>query len=479
MSASHATTRPVRPGWTLALVAVCAFLTSLDVMVVVTALPTMRTDLHASLSDLEWTINAYNLAFGCLMLTGAALGDRFGRLRVYATGLGVFTLASAMAALSTSVEVLVIARVLQGVAAGIAIPVSLTLLSNAFPPETRGKAMGVWGSVSGLAIAAGPLLGGLITQGLSWHWIFWINVPIGGAATVLSAVLLQESRGPRPKLDVIGLLLASLGLLGLVWGAVRAPAVGWGDAEPLTAFAVGAVLLVAFLMWERRAPQPMLPLRYFRVRGFSVANIAAFFQHFALIGALFILSQLFQVGFGDGPLATGLRLLAWTAMPMIVAPLAGSKADTYGNKPFMIAGLFLLTVSLGWLALAVGDGTGYGALVAPLILGGAGIAMALPTGINLVFASMQPEDMGIASGANSSMRELGGVFGVSFMGAVFAANGDYSSASAAVDGFRAALGLGAAASLVGMAAAFFAPGKPRGDQPAEDASPELQGAKAG
>lgn len=479
MSASHATTRPVRPGWTLALVAVCAFLTSLDVMVVVTALPTMRTDLHASLSDLEWTINAYNLAFGCLMLTGAALGDRFGRLRVYATGLGVFTLASAMAALSTSVEVLVIARVLQGVAAGIAIPVSLTLLSNAFPPETRGKAMGVWGSVSGLAIAAGPLLGGLITQGLSWHWIFWINVPIGGAATVLSAVLLQESRGPRLKLDVIGLILASLGLLGLVWGAVRAPAVGWGAAEPLSAFAAGAVLVVAFLMWERRAPQPMLPLRYFRVRGFSVANVAAFFQHFALIGALFILSQLFQVGFGDGPLATGLRMLAWTAMPMIVAPLAGSKADTYGNKPFMITGLFLQAVSLGWLAAAVGDSTGYGALVAPLILGGAGIAMALPTGINLVFASMQPQDMGIASGANSSMRELGGVFGVSFMGAIFAANGDYSSASAAVDGFRAALALGAAASLVGMAAAFFAPGKPRGAQQAEGPSPELQDAKAG
>ncbi|MBV2155677.1 DHA2 family efflux MFS transporter permease subunit [Kitasatospora sp. SUK 42] len=458
---TDSTNRPVRPGWALALVAVCAFLTSLDVMVVVTALPTMRTELGASLADLEWTINAYNLAFACLMLTGAALGDRFGRMKVYVFGLALFTLASALAAVAGNVEVLILGRVLQGVAAGIAIPVSLTLLGDAYPPERRGWAMGIWGSVSGLAVAAGPVAGGFITEGLDWHWIFWLNVPFGAAATVLSAVLLRESYGTAPRIDVVGLLLASSGLFGLVWAAVRAPDTGWNSAEVLLPPAAGVLLLILFVAWERRTAHPLLPLRLFGSRGVTVANISAFFQHFALIGALFILSQLFQVGFGQGPLGTGLRLLAWTAMPMVVAPLAGGFADKYGNRPFMVGGLLLQAVGLAWIAGVTGPDTGYGALVVPLILGGVGIAMCLPTTITMVFGSVAPEDMGIASGSNSAVREVGGVFGVAFLGVVFAANGGYDDSGSAIDGFRAALALGAVASAVGMAAALFAPGRRR------------------
>ncbi|MGW3494846.1 DHA2 family efflux MFS transporter permease subunit [Streptomyces sp. NPDC001020] len=465
---TDSTNRPVRPGWALALVAVCAFLTSLDVMVVVTALPTMRTDLNASLADLEWTINAYNLAFACLMLTGAALGGRFGRMKVYVFGLALFTLASALAAIAGNVEVLIFARVLQGVAAGIAIPVSLTLLGDAYPPERRGWAMGIWGSVSGLAVAAGPVVGGFITEGLNWHWIFWLNMPFGAVATALSAVLLRESYGTAPKIDLVGLLLASFGLLGLVWAAVRVPGAGWGSAEVLLSLAAGVLLLILFVAWERRTANPLLPMRLFGNRGFTVSNIAAFFQHFALIGALFILSQLFQVGFGQGPLGTGLRLLAWTAMPMIVAPLAGGLADKHGNRPFMVGGLLLQAVGLAWIAGVVGLGTGYGALVVPLILGGVGIAMCLPTTINMVFGSVAPEDMGIASGSNSAVREVGGVFGVAFLSVVFAANGSYDNAASAIGGFRAALVLGAVSSAVGMIAALFAPGKPR---PVADAAP--------
>ncbi|MBO1413261.1 DHA2 family efflux MFS transporter permease subunit [Streptomyces sp. FH025] len=462
------TNRPVRPGWALALVAICAFLTSLDVMVVVTAIPTMRTELNASLADLEWTINAYNLAFACLMLTGAALGDRFGRMKVYVFGLVLFTVASVLAAVAGNVEVLILGRVLQGVAAGIAIPVSLTLLGDAYPPERRGWAMGIWGSVSGLAVAAGPVAGGFITEGLNWHWIFWLNVPFGAAAAVLSAVLLRESYGSAPKIDVVGLLLASFGLLGLVWAAVRAPGIGWGNAEVLLSLAAGVVLLIVFVAWERHTEHPLLPMRLFGIRGFTVSNISAFFQHFALIGALFILSQMFQVGFGQGPLGTGLRLLAWTAMPMIVAPLAGGLADKHGNRPFMVGGLLLQAVGLAWIALVTGPGTGYGALVVPLILGGVGIAMCLPTTINMVFGSVAPEDMGIASGSNSAVREVGGVFGVAFLSVAFAANGSYDNASTALDGFRAALALGAVASAVGMIAAMFAPGKKR---PAAEPAP--------
>jgi EmrB/QacA subfamily drug resistance transporter len=453
--------RPVRPGWTLALVAAAAFLTSLDVMVVVTALPTIRIQLDASLSDLEWTVNAYNLAFACLMLTGSALGDRFGRLRIYVLGLSLFTLASALAALAATVDVLVVARMLQGIGAGVAIPVSLTLLSDAFPPQKRGMAMGVWGSVSGLAIAAGPVAGGLITQGLFWQWIFWLNVPFGLAAAVLSALLLQESRGPRPKLDLIGLFLASLGVLGLVWAAVRAPSVGWSGVEVIVTLSVGVLLLVAFVARERSARYPMLPLRYFRIRAFSVANVATFFEHFALIGSLFMLAQLFQIGMGNGPLGTGLRMLAWTAMPLVVGTVAGRLADRFGNRPFMVIGLLLQGIGLLWISAEVAPGAAYGGMVAPLMLGGIGIAMCLPTTINMVLLSVPQDDVGVASGANSSIREIGGVFGVVFLSGTFAAYGSYASPASSMDGFRAALALGGAASLIGMVAAVFAPGRRR------------------
>jgi EmrB/QacA subfamily drug resistance transporter len=469
--------RPPRPGWTLALVAVCAFLTSLDVMVVVTAIPTIRQDLDASLADLEWTINAYNLAFGCLMLTGAALGDRFGRMKVYVLGLAVFTLASAMAALAPTVGVLILSRVLQGVAAGVAIPVSLTLLSNAYPPEKRGMAMGIWGSVSGLAVAAGPVVGGLITQGLSWHWIFWLNVPIGLAATVLSARLLRESYGPRPKLDLVGLALVSIGLFGLVWAAVRQPVLGWADPEVLLSIVGGLLLLVAFVLWEKRVTHAMLPMAYFRSRGFTIANVSAFFQHFALIGALFMLAQMFQEGLGNDPMGTGLRLLAWTAMPLLVAPLAGGFADRLGNRLFMVTGLLLQGVGLAWIAAVARPDTAYGSFIVPLILGGVGIAMCLPTTINLVFASVPQNDAGVASGVNSAVREIGGVFGVVFLGAAFATYGHYGDPAAAMDGFRAALVVGAIASMVGMLAAVFAPGRtPPGPRAAPVAAPVGEGA---
>ncbi|MEJ3653213.1 MFS transporter [Actinomycetes bacterium KLBMP 9759] len=453
------TQRAPRAGWTLALVAVCAFLTSLDVMVVVTAIPTIRQDLDAGLADLEWTVNAYNLAFGCLMLTGAALGDRYGRMKVYVGGLALFTLASAMAALASTVGVLIVARVLQGVAAGIAIPVSLTLLSHAFPPAKRGMAMGIWGSVAGLAVAAGPVVGGFVTAGLSWHWIFWLNVPIGLAATALSALLLKESYGPRPKLDLVGLALGSLGLLGIVWAAVRGPVLGWSHHEVVLSIVGGLALLAGFVLWENRVDHPMLPMSHFRIRSFTVANISAFFQHFALIGALFMVAQMFQEALGNGPMETGLRMLAWTAMPLLVAPLAGGFADKLGDRPFMIGGLLLQGVGLGWLAAVAAPDAGYGVLVVPLLLGGVGIAMCLPTTINLVFASVPQDDVGVASGVNSSVREIGGVFGVVSLSAAFAAYGGYGDPAAAMHGFQAAFAVGAAASGVGLLAALFAPSK--------------------
>jgi len=282
---------------------------ALDALVVATALPVLHTELDATLSDLEWTVNAYNLAFACMILTGAALGDRFGRRRMYVIGLAVFTAASAAAALAPSASALIGARAVQGIGAAIVFPLTLTLISEAFPPEKRGAAIGMWGGISGAAVAAGPLVGGAIIEGISWQWIFWLNVPIGLILIPLSATRLRESYGPRPHLDIPGLLLIGAGLFALTWGPVRAPGVGWGSAEVVGAIAVGALLVIAFLWWQTRARYPMLPVGYFRLRGFATANIVVFFLFVSLLGSLFLMVQLLQTAQGHSPLAAGLRIL--------------------------------------------------------------------------------------------------------------------------------------------------------------------------
>ena len=451
--------RPARTGWTLALASLGSFLAALDVVAVATALPVLRTDLGASLSSLEWTLNAYNLTFACLMLTGAALGDRFGRRRMYIIGLGVFTAASAVAALSSSPETLIAARVVQGAGAAVVLPLTLTLISDAFPVAKRGAAIGIWGGVAGLGVAAGPVLGGAIIEGLSWQWIFWLNVPVGIVVMVLSAMRLRESHGPRPHLDIVGLVLVGIGLFSLTWAPIRAPEVGWASVEVVGAFVVGVAFVSAFLAWERRARYPMLPLAYFRSRGFSTANAVIFFQTVSLIGSLFMITQLFQIGLGYSPLEASLRLLVWMAMPMLVAPIAGLLADRFGNRPFMVLGLILQAVGLGWLSMEVTPGVGYGKLIAPLIVAGVGIAMCFPTTANEVVASVPLSDSGVAAGTNSALRELGGVFGVAILAAVFAANGSYASPALFIDGFKPAIMVAALAPVIGIIAAILAPAK--------------------
>ena len=459
---------PVRTGWTLLLASIGAFVTSLDVVVVSTALPTLRADLHASLPDLEWTINAYNLAFASLMLTGAALGDRFGRRRMYVVGLGVFAAGSAACALSTSVGTLIAARIFQGAGAAVVLPLTLALISDAFPVEKRGAAIGIWGGITGLGVAAGPIVGGAITEGVSWQWIFWINVPVGIVALVLSRLLLRESHGPRPQLDLAGLFLGAFALLALTWAPARAPSVGWGSSEVVGAALIGVVAMVAFLMWERRAPYPMLPLGYFRRRAFSTANAVVFFQQVSLIGSLFMIAQLFQTGLGYGPLSAGLRILVWTAMPMLVAPIAGALADRVGNRPFMLFGLLLQGAGLIWLAAVTEEGVGYGSLVFPLIVAGTGTAMCFPTVANAVVGAVPIEDSGVAAGTNNALREVGGVFGVAILAAVFSANGDYTSPAHFISGFKAAEVVAAAVALAGTVAAVLAPAKQKAPEAREE-----------
>jgi EmrB/QacA subfamily drug resistance transporter len=468
--AAAVTDRAPRKGWTLALASLGLFMVALDTLVVATALPVLRADLGASLADLEWTVNAYNLSFACFLLTGAALGDRFGRRRMFGVGLLVFTGASAAAALSPSVGALVAARAVQGAGAAIVMPLTLTLISEAFPAEKRGMAIGLWGGIAGLAVAAGPVVGGAVIDGIDWHWIFWLNVPIGLALVPLGWSRLSESFGPRPRLDPAGLVLVGTGLLGLTWGLVRSSSVGWGSAEVVAALASGATLLAAFVAWERRAPNPMLPLGLFRSRGFSAANGVSFFMYAGLFGALFLMTQLLQTALGDSPLTAGFRILPWTATPMVVAPIAGGLADRYGTRPFMALGLALQAIGLGWVALIASTHMSYVEFGLALTVAGVGTSFCFPTVANAVVSSVPPSEIGVASGTNSAVRELGGVFGVAVLAAVFSHAGGYASPQAFIDGFGPALWVAAGLSAIGIVAALLASGRPRrAEAPAAEA----------
>jgi EmrB/QacA subfamily drug resistance transporter len=443
-----------RQMWTLVLASIGVFMTALDTLVVTTALPVLRVSLRTTLSSLEWTVNAYNLSFACLLLTGAALGDRFGRRRMFCVGLAVFTAASAAAAIAPSVGALIAARAVQGAGAAMIMPLTLTLVSEAFPPAKRGMAIGIWGGIIGLAVAFGPLVGGAVVQGISWHWIFWLNVPIGLLLIPMAATHLSESFGPRPSLDVIGLVLVGAGFFGITWGLVRSNTKGWTSGEVIVAFIAGLALVGLFLWWEHRSPNPMLPLAMFRSRSFSAANGVSFFLYAGLFGALFLMAQFFQSAQHHTPLQAGMRLLAWTAPPMIVAPIAGKLADRYGNRPFMAGGLLLQGVGLAWVAAIASPHVGFAELSVPLIIAGVGTSLVFPTVSNEIVASVRGEQIGVASGTNSALRELGGVFGVAVLAAVFTRPGIYTSPAAFVDGFKAALWVGTGFSAAGVVAAL-------------------------
>ncbi|WP_328499740.1 MFS transporter [Streptomyces sp. NBC_00457] len=444
-------------GWTLALSSVGVFMAALDALVVTTALPALRTSLNANLGDLTWTINAYVLTFACLLLPAAALADRFGRVRVFAVGLVVFALTSAMAALAPNVGVLIAARAGEGLGAAIIMPISLTLISDAFPVEKRGAAIGMWGAVSGFAVAIGPVFGGAVVNGLSWHWIFWFNVPIGVAAGLLSLSRLKESYGPRQPLDLYGLALACVGFFLLAWGLVRVSSVGWGSAQVILSLIAGAAVVAVFLVVESRRRMPMVRLDLFRNRAFNAASWVTFFMYAALFGALFLMAQFLQVGLGDTPLEAGLHLLAWTGVSMFIAPVVGPMADKYGNRPFMAVGMALQAIGFGWVAMVAEPGVSFGEVIGGLLVAGVGIGIVFPTVANGVMTSVGPNETGIASGTSATLRELGGVFGVAFTATVFAHTGNYTSQQTFITNFSHALGLCAAFSAVGIFASLAYP----------------------
>ncbi|HKF75086.1 MAG TPA: DHA2 family efflux MFS transporter permease subunit [Candidatus Dormibacteraeota bacterium] len=442
------------PRWALALTSIAFFMVALDTLVVITALPAMQRDLHAALSTLEWTVNAYGLAFAAGIITAAALGDRFGRRRVFSLGLALFTAASAACALAPTAAALIAARAVQGVGAAMVMPLSLTILTAAFPAERRGAIVGIWGGIAGLAVASGPLVGGAVTQGLDWHWVFWVNVPIGMVAAVLSTVRLQESRGPATRLDLPAVGLAAGGAVGVVWGLSRANEVGWGSLETLATLGAGILLLAGFVAWERRAPEPMLPLRLFGSLRFSAANVTGSLMSAALTAAAFLVAQYFQGVLHLSPFDAGLRLLPWTATPLVVAPLAGALSDRIGQRPLMALGMLLQGAGFVWIALVASTGVGYDRLVIPLVIAGVGVSMVFATAPTAALNAAAPQDMGKASGANGTLQRFGGAFGIAVTTAVFAAHGHLGAPASFDAGFKPAMAVAAGLSLLGAASAL-------------------------
>jgi EmrB/QacA subfamily drug resistance transporter len=463
-------------GWTLAIVSIGLFMVVLDNLVINVALPSIHRSLGASIESLEWTVNSYVLAYAVLLLTGAALGDRIGRKRMFMAGIALFTVSSAAAALAPSTGALIAARASQGIGAAIATPLTLALLAEAFPPERRGLALGIWSGISGVAVALGPLVGGALVQAGSWHWIFWLNVPIGAALVPLAGLMLGESRGPAQRLDLGGLALGSTGLLGIVYGLVRSQSLGWGNLQVVSGLAAGSVLLVAFVLYELRNDAPMLPMRFFAQRSFTVANGVSLAMYFGMFGSIFFLSQFLQNVMHNSPLQAGLKLLVWTGATMVVAPLSGYFSQRFGSRWFMTSGLALQSAALAWMALLVGVHTSYVSLIVPFAMAGSGMALVFAPVAGAVLAAVRPEEAGQASGANNTIREVGGVLGIAVLATVFTSHGSYLSDLSFVHGLVPAMWVGTAVLAAGAAlTAALAPS----DRAQKAAEAEGQRATAG
>jgi EmrB/QacA subfamily drug resistance transporter len=453
-----------RPSWVLALTSVVSFMVSLDTQVVATALPVIRLHLHASLAALEWTVNAYTLSFAVLLLTGAAVGERLGRRRMLAAGVALFTAASAGCALAPNAGALIAARAVQGAGAALMLPLALALLSASFPPQKRAWALGIFSSITGIAVLAGPVVGGAVTQGLAWPWVFWLNVPIGAVMIPLILTRMTATSSTRARLDPVGLLLATGGALGLVWALIRANSLGWASPEITATLAAGALMTTAFVAWELRTAHAMVPVRLFKQRSFAAGNAATFTVFAMLLALVFFMAQFLQNGLGYDPLGTGLRLLPGWATLAVIAPFAGALIARVGERPLIVGGLTAAAAGLAWIALIARSGLPYEDLVAPLVIAGSGASVAIPATMSAVMTSVPPHAIGPASGTLNMLRQLGGVFGIAICAAVFAARGDYASPARFISGFGPAMAACAGLALLGALAGLLLPAKRRPEQ---------------
>jgi EmrB/QacA subfamily drug resistance transporter len=387
------------------------------------------------------------------------VGDRFGRRRLLVIGLSLFTVASVACALAPGIGWLIAARAVQGTGSAMIMPEALTLLSAAFPQHQRARALGMFASLTGLATLGGPLVGGAVVQALSWQWIFWLNVPIGLIVIPLVRAKIEESTGARQRLDIGGLVLVTGGALGLVWGLVRANTAGWTSAQTLGPLVAGVLLAVAFVRWEMRVAQPMLPMRYFRSRAFAGGNAVSVLLYGSTVGSAFLMAQFMQATLGYGPLSAGLHLAPWTACLFIVGPIAGARINQFGERPLIAVGLLLQAAGFAWIALIARPDLPYPLLVGPLVVAGIGVSMAMPAAQHVVIGAVPPPAIGTASGTFNMLRQLGGTFGVTIAAAVFAATGSYVSPASFNAGFVPAIGALAGLALLGAVAGLCTPGR--------------------
>lgn len=457
---------------TFLIVGVASFMASLDNLVVTTALPTIRNQFHATLENLEWTVNAYTLTFAGFLLAAAILGDRFGRRNVFVAGISLFTVGSALAALSTSPGMLVVSRVIQGIGGSVIFPLGLTILVQTVQARRRGAAIAGLSAMSGLAIALGPWIGGAIVQFGDWHWVFWINVPIGVVVTPAALRLLRNSRGPHTRLDVAGTLLVTGGLLGIVYGVIQSDSRGWTDAQVLLPVIAGISLLTAFVIDEHRVADPVVPPRLFRSRGFTLSNLVALLIQGGTFGSVFLLIQFLQDAQHYSPVAAGLRTLPWTLMPLLVVPLAAVLASRLGLKWLMMISAVLQGAALGWLAFIVSGTVSYALILPALVAAGIGMGLYFALNARQMLGFVTTDEEGVASGINGSVRQIGVVLGVAVFSRIFAGEGGgYGSAAAFVSGLRPALWAAAGVLAVAVVAAALTPasaaadtGQPRQDQ---------------
>ena len=439
--------------------AVPMFMATLDNLVVTSALPVISRDLSASIEELQWVMNAYSLTFATFMLMAVALGDRFGRRTVFIVGIAVFTVASVLSALSVEPWMLIASRALQGFGAAALMPLSLTLLVGSVSDRLRPAAIGIWGGISGLGIALGPLIGGAVVEGWNWQAIFWLNVPIGIISLPLALLALPNSFGERVRADVVGLILAGLGVFGLVYGIVRGNDAGWSSGEVLLALVGGVVLLGAFVVWESRANAPLLPLRLFRDRSFTVANLIGVTFSLGIFGSIFILIQFLQVVQGHSPLEAGLMTMPWTLAPMFVAPLTGLLSGRTGTRLPLVIGLVFMTIGVGWLARVMSVTVEYAEMVPAFLLAGIGMGLVFAPSSTAVLANMAPDDHAKATGTNSTLREIGVALGIAVLTAVFTGAGGELTPTGYVDAAIPAIYVGSAVLGLATIIALFMPSR--------------------
>jgi EmrB/QacA subfamily drug resistance transporter len=440
---------------TIAITGAALFMVVLDNLIVASTLPAIQESLGGSLDSLEWVLNAYILAFGVLMLTAAALGERYGRRKLFVIGVALFTVSSAAGALAPNVETLIVARALEGIGGAIVTPLTLTLVTSAFPAERRSAALGAWSAIASVGVAAGPIAGGILTSALSWHWIFWVNVPIGLAVAILAPRLIEEARGRHERVDLGGVALASTGLFAVIFATVRANAEGWTSVQTLSTYAIGLVLLAAFVRWEARRDHAMVPLRLFSSVEFSAANIANFLLAVTMFSGFVMVVQFFASVRGETPVEVGVHSLFWTAGPMIVSPYAARFGRARGAVPVATLGMALIGIGMLSLALVVDPSAGVWTLAPALVAIGVGIGLVLPNIVAAALAAVPEGDVGKASGVLNTARQVGAVVGVAVGVAVFqAAGGDGIRATA--DGIRTTLLLAAASAGAGAVAVSVA-----------------------